>query len=168
MTLLLVLLAFVLGLLAGRALTGFRLAEASEEARELERDIIRAAMHLGGRITALDVRTRLARSVEEIEERLRQLHVRGYCESEMAPSGRVTYVFPAFDEAPVRALQLEKQILRLAKRHGGHLTAGTVTVETDLSYHEARQVLDEMAEDGICERSGEADSYRFLSFRNLE
>lgn len=158
--------SFIAGVLVTRAWYR-RLLASAETASGLERDIVRAAMQRGGRITALDVRSRDAHSVEVVEQHLRRLHARGYCESDLAHEGHPVYVFSAFDEAPMRALRVEKQILRLARDSGGVVLVGRVAVETDLAFLEARQFLDKMVEDGICAAGGEPDSYIFAPSSQL-
>jgi hypothetical protein len=165
-TLILLALGFTAGVVS--AATWFRqsIQLRDEAAGELERDIIRSAIQHGGRITALDVRSRSAPSLEAVEQRLRALHTAGYCESDLDEENRPIYIFPAFDEAPLRAVRLEKQVLSLARRGDGVVDVGGLTVETDLTYVEARHMLEKMREDGICEPADQPDTYRFFLQRS--
>lgn len=167
MTFFLLLAVFLLGVFVGRALQALGPGRRGDVTGELERDIIRAAMQRGGRVTALDVRPRQAVSLAEIEDHLRSLHAQGYCHSDITREAYPVYIFPAFDDAPLRALQIEKKIIRLARNNGGVVHVSAVAVETDLSYLDARHVLDEMVAEGICEPSEEADAYRFFPPRLL-
>jgi hypothetical protein len=139
-----------------------KLRAQAEHRVELERDVIRAAMLRAGRITAIDVKTRLPNAVDEIEECLRTMHRQGYCESEVTEDGRHVYIFGAFDDAPQRALALEKNILRLAQIQNGVVRVPAVALSTDLSYLEARRVLEEMAAHGICTAAEEPDTFYFV------
>jgi hypothetical protein len=117
-------------------------------------------MH-GGRITALDVKPRRAVPVEAIEERLRALHRLGHCESSLSDDGHHAYVFKNFDDAPQRAVAIEKRILMLAETHSGNVTARAVALATDLSYAESRRWLEHMVEQQICFRTDVPDHYTF-------
>ncbi|HQR39368.1 MAG TPA: hypothetical protein PLF26_13325 [Blastocatellia bacterium] len=164
-TLLLLVVAYAAGVISSAVWFRKQIHLRDEAAGELERDIIRNAIQHGGRITALDVRSRSAESLEAVEVRLRALHSAGYCESDLDDEGRPIYIFPAFDEAPLRAVRLEKQVLSLARRCEGIVQVSSLTVETDLSYVEARQLLEKMREDGICEPAETPDTFRFFSVR---
>ena len=130
---------------------------------ELERDIIRAAMLCRGQITALDVKTRHPSSVAEIETRMRSLASSGYCERRLVDDGQQVYVFQAFDDAPLRALALERQILLLAQLHNGRVPVLSVVRALDLSYAEARRKLEDMAAQKICSATGEHDVFWFYT-----
>lgn len=138
-----------------------QLREVAERGHELERDIIRAAMMRGGRITALDVKPRHTVPVELIEERLRALHRHGYCESSLTEDGYLTYVFKDFDDTPQRMAAIEKKILMLAETKNGIVTARAVALATDLSYAEARLWLRHMVEERICYPTAEPDTFTF-------
>ena len=138
-----------------------KLREQVERRAELERDIIRSATLCAGRITALDVKTRVPNAIDAIEECLRKLHRQGYCESEVTSDGRHLYIFGAFDDAPQRARALEKVILRIAQIHDGIVRVPAVVLDTELSYLEVRALLDGMAQNGICWPLEEPDAYWF-------
>ena len=157
--------SFLAGVVSTAAFYRSQIREANESAAELERDIIRAAMQCGGRITALEVRSARGRSLADVEEQLRRLHANGYCESDLTHDGRLIYVFPSFDEAPVRALRLESHILQLARARNGLVDVSKIAAETELSYVEARRLLDRMCDEGICEPTEHSDTYRFFPER---
>jgi hypothetical protein len=165
MTTLVAIFAFLIGVIATSAFYRNQIREASATASELERDVIRAAMQCGGRITAIDVRETHGRSLADVEEQLRRLHARGYCESDVTNEGQVVYVFPAFDEAPRRALRIESQILQLARARNGLVDVSKIAADTELSYLEARSLLDRMCDAGICEPTERSDTYRFFPER---
>lgn len=165
MVILVAILAFLAGVIATSAFYRNQIREASASAAELERDVVRAAMQCGGRITALDVRSTHGRSLADVEDQLRRLHAHGYCESDVTSDGQLVYVFPAFDEAPRRALKIESQILQLARSRKGLVDVSKIAADTDLSYVEARELLDRMCEAGICEPTERSDTYRFFPER---
>ena len=136
--------------------------ERFDDVLDLEQDIIRAAMFSGGRVTALGVRSRRRFGVADIEDHLRFLHANGFCESELTADGQHVFVFRAFDDAPMRAMAIEKTIFLLARANHGVVDAGQLVRETELSYLEARRMLEGMAAQRICEPAGEPDVYRFF------
>ena len=166
MTLLLIIIAYVAGVVTTATFYRNRIREASESAAELERDIVRAAVQHGGRISAIDVRPSRGRSLADVEVELRRMHAHGYCESELTHDGRPIYVFPAFDEAPQRALRIESLILQVARARNGLVDVSKIAAETELSYADARRVLDMMCEQGICEPTDSSDTYRFFPQRH--
>jgi hypothetical protein len=137
------------------------LRELIERRAALQRDVIRAAMVHCGRITALDVRPSFKQQVGEIEACLREMHRDGWCTSELTADGKHVYTFDAFDDTHQRLAKLEKHILQLALIHSGRLRVSNVAMTTDLTYVEARRLLDEMVELGICSRSSRHDEYHF-------
>lgn len=139
--------------------------DAAEQSAQVERAIVRAAVQRGGRITALDVRQAGDAGIAEIEKQLRRLQASGYCESDLTPDGQTIYIFPAFDDAPIRARRLEKQVLQLAKTTGGLVRLSTIATETELTYVDARQMLHSMREAGICEATEDPDAFRFFRAR---
>lgn len=157
-------IAFLLGVAVYHSFGIARLQAQVDERHQIERDILRAAMQCGGRITAIDVRTRLACSIEDVERHLRMLHAAGYCESELSRDGNHLYIFKAFDDAPMRAQVLEKYILQIAHRHDGVVLVAQVAMETDLNYVQSRELLYEMADDKMCERISD-DAFRFFPSR---
>jgi hypothetical protein len=165
-TLILIILAFGAGVAAASAWFRGRLREQATDVEELERAVVRAAFQHGGRITALDVRAPRGFVLAEVESELRRLHTAGYCESDLTPDGHPVYVFPEFDEQPQRALRLVALILQLARTGRGLLDVSKVAAETELSYLEARRLLDSMSEQGICQPTGDPDTYRFFASRD--
>ena len=164
-TLFLMSLAFAAGVGAASAWYRARIREFSDVSAELERAVIRAAVQRGGRITALDVRPPPGVGLADVEAELRRLHAAGYCESDLTADGHPVYVFPEFDEEPQRALRLEASILQMARMGKGLLEVSKVAAETELSYVEARRLLDGMSEQGICEKTENPDAYRFFASR---
>ena len=165
MTTLLVIIAYLAGVVTTAVFYRNRIQEASEAAADLERDVVRAAFQHGGRITALDVRSSRGRSLAEIEKLLRSMHTDGYCEADLSADGHPIYVFPAFDDAPQRALRIESEILQMARARGGLVDVSKIAAETELSYVEARRLLEQMCEQGICEPTASSDTYRFFPER---
>jgi hypothetical protein len=164
--LILMLIAFAAGAVAATAFLQSRLRAVSEASAELERAVVRAAMLRGGRITALDVRPPSALTLADVESQLRRLHADGYCESDLTSDGHPVYIFAEFDEAPQRALRLESEILQMARARHGLVDVSKIASETDLSYVEAREMLDRMAAQGICEPTDSSDTYRFFPTRD--
>lgn len=162
MTILVMILSFLGGVVATSAFYRKRIEEHREANAEIERDIIRAAIQCGGRITALDVRSGRARSIEAVERELRRLHANGYCENDLTADGHTVYVFRAFDEAPQRALRIEAMVLQIARLYRGFVEVSKIAAETELSYVEARRLLDDMSDQGICEPTENPDVYRFF------
>jgi hypothetical protein len=76
------------------------------------------------------------------------------------------YLFREFDEEPQRALRLEAVVLQMARLREGFVDVSKVAAETELSYVEARRMLDGMAEQGICQPTANPDTYRFFSSTN--
>ena len=68
MTLLLIIIAYVAGVVTTATVYRNRIREASESAAELERDVVRAAVQHGGRISAIDVRPSRGRSIADVED----------------------------------------------------------------------------------------------------
>ncbi len=164
-TLILMIISFFAGAGVTAALLGFNVRRSTEAAAELERAVIRAAMLRGGRITALDVRPPAQFALTDVEAQLRRMHTEGYCENDLTSDGRPIYVFSEYDEAPQRALRLESLILQMARTHQGFVDVSKIAAETELSYLEARRLLDEMTGKGICEPTERADTYRFFARR---
>lgn len=142
-----------------------KLLDRAEQAALVERAIIRAAVQRGGRITALDVRNAGDAGLDDIEFHFRRMHAQGYCESELTTDGQTLYIFPAYDDAPIRARRLEKQVLQLAKTTGGLVRLSTIATETELTYVDARQMVHHMREAGICEPTDDPDAFRFFRTR---
>jgi hypothetical protein len=165
MTILIAILAFVAGIITTSAFYRNQIREASASAAELERDVVRAAMQCGGRISALDVRSTHGRSLADVEDQLRRLHAHGYCESDVTADGQLVYVFPAFDEAPRRAVRIEGLILQHARARNGLVDVSKIAADTEISYAEARELLDRMCQAGICEPTERSDTYRFFPER---
>jgi hypothetical protein len=163
----LMLISFVCGAGAATAVFRSRLREQSEASAELERAVVRAAMLRGGRITALDVRPPRDWGLADVERELRRMHGAGYCESDLSSEGHAIYVFPEFDDSGQRARKLESEILQMARTHRGLVDVSKVAAETELTYVEARRMLDELARQGICEPTESADTYRFFARRQL-
>jgi hypothetical protein len=158
-------LLVICGWLASVVISQRQRLDAAEESAQVERAIVRAAVQRGGRITALDVRQAGDVGIAEIEKQLRRLSASGYCESDLTPDGQTFYIFPAFDDAPIRARRLEKQVLQLAKTTGGLVRLSTIATETELTYVDARQMMHSMREAGICEATDDPDAFRFFRTR---
>src|SRR5262249_38787510 len=153
-------LAFGAGVAATSAWFRNQVREQADIASELERAVINAAFQHGGRITALDVRAPRGFGLAAIEGELRRLHTAGYCESDLTADGHPVFVFPEFDDQPQRALRIESLILQMARTGRGNLDVSKVAAETELSYVEARRLLESMTEQGICEPTENPDTYR--------
>lgn len=164
-TLLLMIIAFLAGTGAASAFYRSRLRELASASAELERAVVRAARQCGGRITALDVPPPNGLALADVEAQLRRMHADGYCESDLTAEGHPVFVFPEFDEAPRRAHKLESEIMQMARVRKGLVDVSKIAAETELSYVEARRLLDRMAEEGICERTENPDTYRFFASR---
>jgi len=143
------------------------LAETERQAN-IDRAILRAAMMLRGRVTAVDVETRNVGTIEEIEDRLRVLHARGHCESELSFDGRHVYLFGSFDDSYLRISAVQKQIFLQAKIHGGYVDLTRTAMATDLTYQQVRDVLEQMVEDGLCVHADAPATYWFPSFVRRE
>ncbi len=130
---------------------------------ELERHVIRAAMTRCGRVTAIEAAFGTSAGIAEIEECLRRLQQSGACDSELTADGQHIYIFRSFDDAPVRARAIEKEILRLAKIQNGDVRISDLVLKTELSTAEAREWLEVMAAQTICQAVPGTEIFRFFS-----
>lgn len=162
---LIAMLLVICGWLASVVLSQRVRLDHAEQSSQVERAIVRAAVQCGGRITALDVRNAGDVGISEIEAQLRRLMSQGYCESDLTADGQTIYIFPSYDDAPIRARRLEKQVLQLAKSTGGLVRLSTVATETELTYVDARTMMQTMREAGICEATEDPDAFRFFRAR---
>lgn len=144
------------------------LREEAERQATIDRAILRAAMMLRGRVTAIDVETRSVGTLTEIEDRLRVLHARGHCESELSFDGRHVYVFGSFDDTYQRIAAVQKNIFLQAKIHHGYVDLTKAAMSTDLTYQQVRDVLEQMVQDGLCQRADEPATYWFPTFAPRE
>ena len=62
----------------------------------------------------------------------------------------------------------EEEILRVAQRNGGTVQVSTVAAQSDLSLREARDVLDELAREGIARLDIDDEGRECYSFPGLE
>lgn len=162
---LIAMLLVICGWLASVVMSQRQRLDAAEQSAQVERAIVRAAVQRGGRITALDVRNAGDVGIADIERQLRRLQAQGYCESDLTADGQTIYIFPSFDDAPIRARRLEKQVLQIAKTTGGLVRLSTIATETELTYVDARQMMETMREAGICEATDDPDAFRFFRAR---
>ncbi|MFN7931323.1 MAG: hypothetical protein U0Y68_26010 [Blastocatellia bacterium] len=145
-----------------------RAAHLNEEQRAaIEQVILRQAMYAHGRLAAVEIAARSAYSLRLVEAVLASLVAQNQCLSELDVEGRAIYVFPQFDDTSSRQEATEREILLLAKLHGGELTAAQIAVQTMMTVDEAWQWLMVMATQGICapntERPDPAARFRFHS-----
>lgn len=158
-------LLVICGWLASVVVSQRQRLDQAEQSAQVERAIVRAAVQRGGRITALDVRNAGDVGIADIEQQLRRLQASGYCESDLTADGQTMYIFPSFDDAPIRARRLEKQVLQLAKASGGIVRLSTIATDTELTYADARQMVSSMRDEGICEPTDDPDAFRFFRAR---
>lgn len=132
------------------ALTQRKARLSSEERTEAEHAIVRQAMYLRGRLTAVDVAAHSRIPLASIEATLRELSVENQCLCDLDEQGRAIYVFPQFDDSAVRQEATERAILRAVRIHDGELTTEQLAIATDLTLSQARLWLSELAARGDC------------------
>src|SRR5581483_9123646 len=93
---------------------------------------------------------------------LHEMFTANQCLSDVEADGRAVYVFPQFDDAPLRREATEREILRLASIHNGTLSIEQVALATDLTIAEARHFLSDLADRDVCTSiSPSGDRFRF-------
>lgn len=152
------------------ALTQRSLRLSEEQYAQIEKIILRQAMQARGRLMAVEVAARSAYSLGVVEFVLGKMVAENQCLSDLDADGRAVYVFPQFDDTRHRQEATEREILLLAKVHGGELTPEQIAMRTIMTIDEARQWLMFMSERGICAPSteqGELSSrFRFQGVRS--
>jgi hypothetical protein len=154
--------------LAGNALALFyawtqRVARReSEQRNEAEQAILRVALLGRGHVTAVEVSARSRLPLALVEATLHEMFTANQCLSDLEADGRAVYVFPQFDDAPLRREATEREILRLASLHNGTLSVEQVALATDLTIAQARWFLTDLAERDVCiSISPSGDRFRF-------
>jgi uncharacterized protein YcaQ len=132
------------------ALTQRKARLSSEERTEAERAILRQAMYLHGRLTAVDVAAHSRIPLANLEATLRELVAENQCLSDLDEQGRAIYVFPQFDDSAIRQEATERAILRAVRIHNGELTIEQLALATDLTLSQARLWLSELTARGDC------------------
>lgn len=121
-----------------------------EQQAEIERAILRQAMYLHGRVSAVEIAARSNFPLALIEIKLREMTANNQCMSELDEQGRAIYVFPQFDDLEVRREATEREILLTARRHGGQISVEQLAMETDLTIEQSRAWLNSLTERGAC------------------
>lgn len=139
-----------------------------EQRADLEKVILRQAMLARGHLMAVEVAARSSYSLGAVESVLGEMVAQNQCLSDLDTDGRAIYIFPQFDDTRHREEATEREILLLAKIHGGELTAEQIALRTMMTIEQAQQWLMVMAERGICmPQAGQSEISGRFRFQGL-
>ena len=65
---------------------------------EMENKILRIAKETGGKVTVAGTSLRIGSSIDETEAALNDLTVRGYANMDVSPEGKISFLFPDFEQ----------------------------------------------------------------------